>query len=109
MCCKVSRAQRDHPCSRTHICLAPLGFPATWQQVRSVLEAASAAGTASADELPSDADLDAAFTVADEDVSGSVDAAEFVRLMKLVKKGEVRECASARLRPADIDKTSSLF
>jgi Ca2+-binding EF-hand superfamily protein len=45
--------------------------------------------SASAASQPSDADLDAAFTVADEDGNGVVDEDEFVRLMRLVKKGEV--------------------
>jgi hypothetical protein len=53
-------------------------------QTRSVLESESAASQ------PSDADLDAAFTVADEDGNGVVDEDEFVRLMRLVKKGEVQ-------------------
>jgi len=56
--------------------------------VRSVLESSAAAAQ------PSEADLDAAFTVADEDGNGVVDEEEFVRLMKLVKKGEVNKSSA---------------
>jgi len=40
-------------------------------------------------EKPSLEDLDAAFTLADEDKSGKVDQPEFVQLMRLVKGGKV--------------------
>jgi len=43
---------------------------------------------------PLDADLDAAFTVADADKSGLVDEEEFVQLMRLIKAGKVEGLGS---------------
>jgi Ca2+-binding EF-hand superfamily protein len=54
-----------------------------------VLEEAEAAGGAATTEKPSLEDLDAAFTLADEDASGKVDEREFVRLMKLIQAGKI--------------------
>jgi len=49
-------------------------------------------------EPPTDADLEAAFTVADENRSGNVDVFEFIRLFQLIKTGKV--CASFGHLPA---------
>jgi len=39
--------------------------------------------------LPNTADLDAAFTLADEDMSGLVDEQEFIKLYQLIRRGEI--------------------
>jgi hypothetical protein len=41
-------------------------------------------------KVPSDKDLDAAFIIADEDKSGSVDEAEFCALYRIAKRGEFK-------------------
>ena len=43
----------------------------------------------SSEEKPSIEDLEAAFTLADEDQSGAVDHKEFIELMKLINAGKV--------------------
>ena len=43
-----------------------------------------------AEEPPSQADLDAAFEQADEDRSGGIDEAEFLKLYSAVKRGDVK-------------------
>jgi hypothetical protein len=39
---------------------------------------------------PIDEDMDAAFFLADTDLSGSIDLPEFAKLYQLIKKGEVK-------------------
>jgi Ca2+-binding EF-hand superfamily protein len=56
--------------------------------------------------VPEPKDLDAAFTVADEDRSGGVDEEEFVNMMRVIKAGGVGGLGNGKLYSASSEKAS---
>ena len=101
------------------VAAAPASGSATSGNNGSLLDSENTLGTATtpattatgqetpAVPLPNTADLDAAFTLADEDLSGLVDEHEFIKLYQLIRRGEIVGLGTASKRPSFFSRNNN--